>query len=240
MVIKYAKLLKITGIFNVLYLVFILLFESPKYNYPRFTLNTSAILLDILILLVFDAVIISAFLLLRNKSALKKAIIMSIVSLFSIWCLLVCSLFISVGSFWKSKTYEFDRFTLVDNHLDDELKIADLKLSDILELDIIRTENFEYMYCSYIGGLNFSFEGKFYLSEKSYSDLKNSFASADEFKQKDYAVDTQNGMSGCFDFDSNFPKFESKTTVDIWNSVIIEFHDDEKFFFLKLSGSCYT
>ena len=47
MVIKHAKLLKITGIFNVLYLVFILLFESPKYNYPRFTLNTSAVGVDL-------------------------------------------------------------------------------------------------------------------------------------------------------------------------------------------------
>ena len=217
-----------------------LLFESQKYNYPRFTLNVWSILFDILILLLFDIFIISVFLLLRNKSALKKSIIMSIVSLFLIWCLLVCSLFISVGAFWKSETYEFDRFTLVDNHLDTELKIADLKLSDILELDIIRTENFKYMYCSYIGSLDFTFEGKFYLSEKSYSDLKNSFASADEFKQKDYAADTQSDMSGYFDFDSNFPKFESKTTVDIWNSIIVEFHDDEKIFFFKLSGSCYT
>ena len=87
----------------------------------------------------------------------------------------------SIGN-WCSKTYDEDKFGHVDKRLDDELDIADLKLSQIMEMDREWVDNYNYYYrlSPITGQFDISFDVKF--APDTYQEIKNHLETSEEME----------------------------------------------------------
>ena len=81
-----------------------------------------------------------------------------------------------------------------------------------------------------------------HLSNQEYDELKLTFSTAKEFKEKTFSLQEQQtfNMTGFYEFNTDVPPYESSTTVDFWDTMIIRFCDSERKISLDWQGVCYT
>ena len=154
---------------------------------------------------------------------------------------MVCSAFI-VTNFWRSEITDFEDFHGADTYLEKEVKIAGLSIADITQCEVERAEDFEYTYQARLLYSAFTLKGKFVYSEESYNAIKQAFLSDPEFTEVVY-VDIDQGlhnMTGYFTFENKLPEYQTKTYVDEWETMIIEFNDSECCFYFHLVGEYET
>ena len=154
--------------------------------------------------------------------------------------IIVVLLFTFPSSFWKSETEDFEEFETVDAELDDSMKIAGLRISEILESEVENVSDFYYSYDSALFYIRFGLRGRIEFSEQKYLRIKNAFKDAEEFEERIFSLEEQErfGMSGEYVFDSSVPSYESATFVDCWHTLKIHFNDEEKCFYFDIFGDC--
>ena len=217
--------------FAELLFIFFIMYESIAYKYLRFTFNISAIFFTACAVAIFAAVNIIFYLVIKRLPLLIKIIPIISVFLVTLWVVFVFWFVFIVGCFWESETSDFDTFEGSDEQLNTLLDIAGLNVDDITNMDIQSVDNFYYYYHSYPTYSAFKFKGNFNLTEEDYYTLKTAFLDAPEF-EKIAETDT----SGCFEINSEAPKYESKTTVDTWNNCIIKYSDTDCSFYFDFDG----
>lgn len=238
--VKKVCLLILTMI-NLAVIGWILFSECDKYIYSRFTFNTFAFAINIIALIILDLFLVFAFIFVRKSKTFKSVALSLPIVAIAVWIFLAVSSVSVVGNFWKSETQNFAEFKEVDPTLDYHFQIADLRLSDIINTDIVSVSDFHYSYESRIGCEKFTFKGCFYFTSDDYEYLKDRFSSAKEFQEQPCFHNVDNHiMSGQFVIIPDIPRYESSTSVDFWETVKVSFSDEYKVFYFELIGECDT
>ena len=218
---------------SIILFLFFLICNFWNYKYPTFVFNKQALLLIIGFILAFD--IITFILCTVTKNFIVLPLIV-VVLFFTFIILSACT----AGVFWESRIDVFDNFSGADGNL--HLRIAGVTIDDITESDIHNVEGFYYSYQSVLLSDSFEFKGHFTFSEESYNDIKNAFLTAPEFNEVRYDTpqSIEYGMTGEFVIDTTIPRYETKTSVDEWNTIIIRFNDETFSFYFDLAGMYET
>lgn len=233
--IMIASSLLILGSFAYLFI-----FAKNIYSYSRFIFDKYSLLAWIAVFFIAIFILMIALLLCKN-SKVAKLIVLLPLTFFVWWSSMVCSTFI-VTNFWRSEITDFEDFHGADTHLEKEVKIAGLSIADITQCDVERAEDFEYTYQARLLYSTFTLKGKFVYSKESYNAIKQAFLSDPEFTEVVYTDIDQglHNMTGYFAFENKLPEYQTKTYVDEWETMIIEFDDSECCFYFHLVGEYET
>lgn len=228
-------------ILDIIYLILLLLSQKNEYLYSKFTFSIKSFLINVGFLIFLNIILIS-ILVWCGRRVRRLIFVGGAAVLLSAWFLTTLYTFTALGVFWQSETRDFENFDRVDEHLDSQLSVAGLKISDIIEMDIEKVDNFYYSSRSQLGCEKFAFVAEIHLSNQEYDELKLTFSTAKEFKEKTFSLQEQQtfNMTGFYEFNTDVPPYESSTTVDFWDTMIIRFCDSEKKFSLDWQGVCYT
>ena len=215
-------------------------FESKlRYLYSRFIFDENTLILILVSIIVANAVLLGILFLCRNSSVLKVVVLMPII-LITMWSLFVVS-GLSTANLWKSETKDFENFSGVDYYLENEVKVAGLTLGEIISTEVDSVEDFEYGFQSRMLHSKFKLKGKFIYSEESYKSIKQAFLSDAEFTEVKYTNEENvNNMTWCFKFNSYLPEHQTHTSVDEWETLIIQFDDNNFCFYFYLEGGYDT
>ena len=211
-----------------------------RYLYSQFVFVQDVFV--IWLSLCFIAIVILLFVLLLCKNSnVAKVVVLLPMTLMVWWAFAICCGFV-VNNFWKSETKDFESFTEVDSYLENEVLIAGLSIGDLTQCDVESVEGFEYNYQSHLLHSTFTLRGRFTYTEESYKSIKQAFLSDEEFTEVKYP-DIENNeynMTGYFEFENNLSKYQTKTSVDEWDKMIIRFNDETHSFYFDLSGDYET
>ena len=214
------------------------------YQYRKLVLTQPALIslaLLLGIIAVVDITLVISSFVLKKAPTLIKSVALVLIFAFIMYVAITVSAVLLAGNFWKSETGDFSEFSSADKSLNDNLKIAGMTIDEIITLNVTSVDEFHYYYQAYMTYGAFEFKGRFVFSEEDYEILKNKFVDAPEFEMALYSsADRSSEMTGCFELDAEIPMYESKTTADSWDKIVIEFCDDEKCFYFDLIGAFYT
>ena len=217
-------------------------FISPKnrYLYSQFVFIKDVFVICLSFYFIAIVVLFFALLLCKNSNVAKVVVLLPITLI--VWWVFTVFCYPAADNFWKSETKDFENFTEVDYHLENEMSIAGLSIGDLTQCDVESVEGFEYNYQSYLLHSIFTLKGRFVYTEESYNSIKQAFSSDDEFIELEYSdVDNNKyNMTGYFEFENKLPKYQTKTSVDKWNKLIIRFNDETHSFYFDLSGNYDT
>ena len=228
-------------ILDVIFITWLMLAEKDNYLYSKFTFSFKSFLINVCSLLIVNLLLILIYIKCK-RNLVKLIFIEGLALILSVWLLIITYLFTALGVFWQSETHNYTEFNRVDEHLDSQLAVAGLKISDIIQMDVEKVENFYYWSQSQLACEKFVFTAKLYLSEQGYKELKSSFSTAKEFKEKTFSVQEQQklGMTGYYELYADIFLHESSTTVDFWDTIVVNFCDSEKIIKIDWRGCCYT
>ena len=221
-------------------LAYLFIITENMYSYSRFIFDKFSLLTLIVVYSISVFILIIALILCRNN-VVVKAIVLLPLTFFVWWASMVCSGFV-VGNFWKSEVVCYEDFHGADTYLEKEVKIAGLSIEDITQKDVEYVEDFEYAYQARLLHSTFKLEGKFVYSKETYNAIKQTFLLDPEFTEviyTDVEQDTYKAM-GCFQFHSTLPEYQTKTNVDEWETLLIQFDDETHSFYFELYGDYDT
>ena len=221
---------------------FAYLFITTKnlYSYSHFIFDKYSLLVWVAVFFIAILILTIALILCKNNKVVKVLVLLPL-TLLVWWASMVCSAFI-VNNFWRSEVSYFEDFHGADTYLEKEAKIAGLSIEDITQNGVEQVEDFEYTYQARLLYSTFKLKGKFVYSEENYNAIKQAFLSDPEFTEVVYTDAEQgaNNMTGYFQFKSTLPGYQTKTSVDEWKALIIQFNDDQHCFYFCLEGEYDT
>ncbi len=215
----------------------VFLMEKRQYLYPV-TCDFKFIkwLFVCSIVLVFEASVYFAI-----KCFLKKKIINIIIAI--LLCLtlipqiILGSFFIGIfsGTNWQSSTQNTDNFGTIDPYFDSQFEICGLKMSEIMAIEPLRVNRYDYNYQSELAAISFDVFFEIELSEENYTYLKEIF-------QNDLKYETNENQHQCDNVDCGklVLSNDTATTIDKWDEMYIEYCDSARTFSAKFKGVCYT
>lgn len=218
------------------------MFISPKnkYLYSQFVFNQDIFVLWISFYFLAMVVLLFILLICKNSTVAKVVVLLPITLVVWWGSTIFCGLV--VDNFWKSETVTFEEFYEVDIALEREVKIAGLSIGELTQCDVESVEGFEYNYQTYLLHSTFKLKGKIVYSEERYNLIKQAFLSDEEFVEVKYYDGENNeyNMTGYFEFESKLPAYQTNTSVDEWDKLIVCFNDETHSFYFDLSGDYDT
>ena len=226
------------SLFILLSLAFAYTFFYVKniYLYSHFVFNLEMLLWQGGFFLGSLGILLLVLLLCRN-SKVAKVVVLIPVTLVVLWSS-TCLSFITVCNFWRSEVTSIEEFHGVDSALG-RRTIAGLSIGNMAS-DYVDVEDFEYTYQAYLLHSIFTLKGKFAYSKEKYSEIKEAFLTDPEFTEVLYANGEGGNMTGCFTFNPTLQKYQTKTSIDEWKNLVIEFNDNEHCFYFCLEGEYET
>lgn len=210
------------------------------YSYSHFIFDKYSLLVWVAVFFIAVLILTIALILCKNNKVVKVLVLLPL-TLLVWWSSMVCSAFI-VNNFWRSEVSDFEDFHGADSSLEREVKIAGLSIGDITQNGVDQVEDFEYTYQARLLYSTFKLKGEFVYSEENYNAIKQAFLSDPEFTEVVYTDAEQgtNNMTGYFQFKSTLPEYQTKTNVDEWKTLIIQFNDAQHSFYFYFEGEYDT
>lgn len=180
-------LLVLQIVVNITIITIALLWEGiiGKYLYPSLEkFNPTKWMILIIALVIFNLTLISIVKFCTIKQKIKRIVIplLSVFLIFGVWLMCAATTLVSIGN-WCSKTDDEDNFGQIDKRLDDEIDVAGLKLSHIMEIEREWVDNYNYYYIltPTTGQFNISFDVKF--TPDTYQKFKNHLEKSKEMER---------------------------------------------------------
>lgn len=212
------------------------------YLYPSLIkpFNWGALLFLLGLFLISNLLILLIIAAVRFKRKIKFLLIicLTIILVFSLLFSFMASFFAAYGTFWESYTTDTKNFGQVDTYLDNNFKIADLKLSEIMSLDRKCANYYQYCCRLEVGAVYFDICFDVTLTTTAYNQLMTQLISSKELQNVNCDVfERQSGES--VDVSGRFSFAQTESVVDKWERMNIVYCDATRTVYFELTGFCY-
>lgn len=211
-------------------MVLYILCEGSLYEYPVYRIDGFRWIFHFIVIVIFDLVMLAVYFL--NKSLVAKVVCLVLATIFIVW---IGFLLFSITRCSIYSCYENDDYTTMDKldtYLENRFKLADIKLGDILDMDIVSCNDFYYYYTTSIFGGQFQFKGDFVFERDDYERLFSALSEAEEYK---LVYEENSAYTGSFELIENYPVDKIEVALMDYTATI-RFSDKSNQIFIDLWG----
>lgn len=246
MVVSKKRTLVICGLIllNILVLLGVLLWDgfSGKYLYPSLKpVDPLLWVVNVAVLLGFDLLVISIVMLARSGHKLRRLIGILLATVLVPYTYFAGAWLVTASTAcWQSYTEDETQFGVIDDSLDDQFEIAELRMSDIVSLSHNAVSNYTYTYQSEIGADIFNVAFDMQLTKYGYDTLMQHLHGGNEFEclPRDTFVKhtgESKNVTGMYVLKEGETLF-----ADQLKHFCIAYDEESRIVYFEFSGECYT